>query len=202
MSWKILSSDGLSSLVFQIWRFLGDSASIGKGGKSVPLKDQEERSQNSCQGFPSPLFHRLLFCVVPFWCHFSPSLFLCLPPATQMLVAEAGAGMKKWGREQERKGERRRRRRRSINFSSLGQTSSPTPERAHTRKEKRAVSLCCFAGEQKMEKKESFFTRWFFERVAVEKLLFSVSLLFRPLSFFSSLCTGSFPTRFLGSFPL
>ncbi len=134
-----MSSDGLSSLVFQIWRFLGDSASIGKGRKSVPLKGQEERSQNSCQGFPPPLFHRLPFCVVPFWCHFSPSL-LCLSPATQMLVAEAGAGMKKWGREQERKGERRRRRRRSINFSSLGQTSSPTPERAHTRTQRRGLS--------------------------------------------------------------
>ncbi len=193
-----MSSDGLSSPVFQIWRFLGDSASIGKGGKSVPLKDKEERSQNSCQGFPSPLFHRLLFCVVPFWCHFSPSL-LCLSPATQMLVAEAGAGMKKWGEEQERKGERRRRRRRSINFSSLGQMSSPTPERTHTRRGEGWLSRSVVSPANKRWREEEgkFFSRWFFERVAVEKLLFSASLLFRPLSFFSS-----FPTRFLGSFPL
>ena len=156
MPWKILSSDGLSSLVFQIWRFLGDSASIGKGRKSVPLKGQEERSQNSCQGFPPPLFHRLPFCVVPFWCHFSPSL-LCLSPATQMLVAEAGAGMKKWGKEQERKGERRRRRRRrSINFSSLGQTSSPTPERVHTRRGEGCLALL-FRRETKDGGKKKFF---------------------------------------------
>ncbi len=199
MPWKILSSDGLSSLVFQIWRFLGDSASIGKGGISVPLKDQEEGSQNSCQGFPSPLFHRLPFCVVPFWCHFSPSL-LCLSPATQMLVAEAGAGMKKWGKEQERKGERRRRRRRSINFSSLRANVVADPG-AHAEERAGCLALLFRRGTKDGGKKK-FFTRWFFERVAVEKLLFSVSLLFRPLSFFSSLCAGSFPTRFLGSFPL